>query len=134
MLRFVLLRHECPPSYEKPSHWDLMLEQGDSLATWELQKLPASWARLFETELAATSDSVPAIRLPDHRLAYLEFEGPLSGDRGEVHRCDGGAYEILSEQNDTLSVRLSGAILKGEAKLSCSSGHWQLQQLTEPSV
>ena len=36
-------------------------------------------------------DHVPAIPLPDHRSIYLEFEGPLSGDRGTVQQCDRGS-------------------------------------------
>ena len=43
MPRFVLLHHECPPGYVKPSHWDFMLEFGDVLWTWELRELPAGW-------------------------------------------------------------------------------------------
>ncbi len=127
MPRFVLLRHQCLPNYKKPSHWDLMLEQRESLATWELRELPASWARLLGVQQAATLDAVPAIHLPDHRIAYLEFEGPLSGDRGVVHQCDGGAYEILSQQQGALAFRLSGATLKGEAMLSRKEGDWQLR-------
>ena len=45
MPRFVLLRHECPPDWVKPSHWDLMLERGQVLETWQLIDLPASWAQ-----------------------------------------------------------------------------------------
>jgi len=127
MPRFVLLRHECPPDYEKPSHWDLMLEQGGSLATWELRELPASWARLLEVQQAAAVESVTAIRLPDHRLAYLDFAGPLSRARGEVRQCDSGAYELLKQQEDCLVFYLSGTILTGKAKLSRSANDWQLE-------
>jgi len=131
MPRFVLLRHECPPDYEKPSHWDLMLQQGDSLATWELRELPASWTRLLElqqvsVQQAATVKSVTAIRLPDHRLAYLDFAGPLSRDRGEVCRCDSGAYKILKQQENCLVFYLSGTILTGKVKLSRGANIWQL--------
>ena len=129
MPRFVLLRHECPPSYKKPSHWDLMLEQSDSLATWELRELPACWARLLDVRQASTSDTVSAVRLPDHRLAYLEFEGPLSGNRGEVHQCDRGAYRLLTKQEDTQVFRLIDATLTGEVKLSRHANNWQLEAL-----
>ena len=131
MPRFVLLRHECPPDYEKPSHWDLMLEQEGALATWELRELPASWARLLDIPQTAEVETVSAIRLPGHRLAYLDFEGPLSGDRGAVHRCDGGSYELLSQQEDVLAFCLSGATLSGEAKLSSNASDWQLKVLSQ---
>ena len=32
--------------------------------------------------------------LPDHRLAYLDYEGPISGDRGSVTRWDRGTYDV----------------------------------------
>jgi len=130
MPRFVLLRHQCPPDYEKPSHWDLMLEQGNSLATWELRELPASWARLLNLPQNATVETVATVRLPDHRLAYLEFEGPLSGNRGEVHPCDRGDYKLLTQQEEILVFRLFGATLTCEAKLSCLANDWQLEALS----
>lgn len=127
MPRFVLLRHECPPDYEKPSHWDLMLEQGDTLATWELRVLPTSWARLLDVRQDSTSETVAAIRLPDHRLAYLEIEGPLSENRGEVYQCDRGDYKLLKQREDILVLCLSGFTLTGEAKLSRCAIDWQLE-------
>lgn len=132
MPRFVLLRHQCLPNYVKPSHWDLMLEQGESLATWELRELPASWSRWLDIEQAATRETVSAIRLPDHRLAYLDYEGPLSEDRGEVQQADVGSYELLSQQEDSLDLSLRGTKIRGRAQLSLIAGGWQLKTQQEP--
>ena len=126
MPRFVLLRHECPPSFGKPSHWDLMFERGEVLETWQLTDLPASWARQLGLALSEASDVVPAIRLPDHRIAYLDYEGPLSGDRGSVHQCDGGSYELLAQQEDQEEFRLSGKALIGIAIISQAGANWHL--------
>lgn len=91
-------------------HWDLMLEQSGTLVTFELDRLP--WERgLFLTR-----------RLADHRLAYLDYEGHVSGNRGQVIRLDRGHYqEVLSDQgvhSDTVPegnfrflYRISGARL-----------------------
>src|SRR5882724_3306447 len=68
MPRFVILRHETPPGFARPAHWDFMLECGGVLRTWEMA---------------------------DHRLAYLEYEGEVPGGRGTVSRWDEGRYEIL---------------------------------------
>jgi hypothetical protein len=101
MPRFVLLYHECPPDYVRSSHWDLMLEAGDALRTWAVAKLPRDWRAAWErsAEIAADcpaladSNLVAAEQLGDHRLAYLQEEGPLSGNRGSVRRIDAGTYE-----------------------------------------
>lgn len=118
MPRFVLLRHDCPPHY-KPSHWDLMLEIGPVLATWELQRLPPVWACLFGgSDSAPESSPILATRLPDHRLAYLEYEGPLTGDRGKVERCASGTYSLqVSDSADRMLIELRGEGLEGVLEL-----------------
>ena len=70
MPRFVVLEHVRP----EDRHWDLMLESGDALATWALKHSPDS------------AQPIAAEQLPDHRLAYLDYEGPISGGRGAVTR------------------------------------------------
>ena len=94
MPRFVVLRHELPPDSPRGSHYDLMLEAGGVLQTWACEKLP----RLGQT--------VAAERLPDHRLAYLDYEGPVSG-RGDVTRVLSGEYESVTERADELQARLT---------------------------
>lgn len=124
MPRFVLLRHECPPDFGKPSHWDLMLQWGDVLRTWELRELPSQWASALQSE--ANNYNVEAIALPDHRLAYLDFEGPLSGNRGSVRQCDSGNYELLSDQQDRVEARLHGDRICGIMQLACVETRWRL--------
>ena len=51
-----------------------MLEAGDVLKTWALPQPPQPGVEMECTALA------------DHRLAYLDYEGPLSGNRGAVTR------------------------------------------------
>lgn len=115
MPRFVLLRHEVPAGAKKPSHWDWMLEWGSVLRTWELRELPAAWAEALELDSAATR--VVARPLADHRLAYLDYEGEVSGGRGTVSRCDFGTYE-LEESEEQLLVTLVGQRWQGRVRLS----------------
>jgi len=135
MPRFVLLRHECPPQFEKPSHWDFMLEWGAVLRTWELRELPRAWADLLgesSSSESSSSDSVNLIPLPDHRLAYLEYEGPLTGGRGSVERCDHGTYEILGESPDQVTVHLEGKFLSGPSRLRRGVEEvWVLDQIDD---
>ena len=101
MPRFVLLEHDYPSL-----HYDFMIEWGDVLRTWRLDRIPSEAA------------SIPAKMLPDHRSAYLDYEGPVSGDRGEVSRIDCGDYEILAESRTSLEVKLAGGQIIGTAILS----------------
>ena len=107
MARYVILFHECPSGYPRPTHWDLMLKVGGVLRTWALAQTPDS------------STKVDAEALPDHRLDYLQYEGTLSGDRGKVTRWDHGTFEFESETPDEVVVRLSGERLSGVARLKC---------------
>ena len=130
MPRFVLLRHERPTDFEEPSHWDLMLQQGDVLKTWELRTLPASWQAAMGTAAAETLSAVQTVsakQLPDHRLAYLDYEGPIRGNRGEVHRCDSGTYEILSQDESQLKISLTGTMISGFAKFQRDEHSWHMK-------
>jgi hypothetical protein len=78
-LRYVVLRHE---GVEEP-HYDLMFETspGSALVTWRSPRWP------IEVD-------TPLVRLKEHRREYLDYEGPVSGGRGEVRRIVGGYYRI----------------------------------------
>jgi hypothetical protein len=134
MPRFVLLYHDCPPHYERPSHWDLMLEAGGALRTWALRELPRDWLAAYRrtAELdpncppLAAESTVAAEPLGDHRLAYLELEGPLSGDRGAVKRIDAGALATHAESRDCWNLSLTGDLVRGEICLRAGSPAWSL--------
>ena len=102
MPRFVILRHECPPDLGKSSHWDLMFEEQGVLRTWSVFQLPCAAGPAVEAEL-----------LPAHRLAYLDLEGPLTGNRGRVDRVDAGQFEWLSDDARRVELRLAGAVFRG---------------------
>jgi len=74
--KFVILEHDHPFL-----HWDFLIEDGDGLASWRLLESPQSGKR------------VPASLLPVHRRHYLTWEGPVSGDRGNVRRIHSGELE-----------------------------------------
>jgi hypothetical protein len=119
MPRFVLLRHECPLGFVKSSHWDFMLEGDGVLMTWELRELPTAWG-------GAGGTIVNATRLLDHRLAYLDYEGPVSGDRGTVQRVASGTFELLSQNNQSIHAKLDSSTVRGTIKLNRTDDDWQL--------
>ena len=137
MPRFVLLYHKCPPGYERPFHWDLMLEANGTLRTWALARLPRDW-RAIQHRTAdadpncppiASDNSVGAEQLPDHRLDYLHQEGPLSNNRGHVSRIDAGTYVTETEAAARWEIHLTGGELCGKIALrqhSPGSAQWML--------
>ncbi len=124
--RFVLLRHECPAQFAKPSHWDFMLESDGVLMTWELRQLPSSWLVALQLKSADASPTASATRLADHRLAYLDYEGPISGNRGSVRRVDHGTYQVLQEDAGRLVVELEGSVLSGSVTLLQQGNSWEI--------
>lgn len=103
--RFVLLAHELPSSSDRRSHYDLMLEQAEDLFTLELLEPPSIGVPLRARELAP------------HRKAYLDYEGPISGDRGEVRRIDRGEFTVARWNEALIEVDLSGEGLRGRLTL-----------------
>lgn len=101
MPRYVILLHVLPPGHERATHYDLMLDAGESLRTWALAAPPSPGATLAATSLAA------------HRRDYLDYEGPVFGDRGTVTRWDAGEYALDSETADEIVVQLHGRRYSG---------------------
>lgn len=100
MPKFVILTHDHPTL-----HWDFMLETGETLRTWRLSAEPDS------------NETITAEPLPDHRREYLDYEGPVSKNRGEVKQWDQGDYETVEQRDDYIEVILTGNKLKGRAIL-----------------
>ena len=105
MPRCAVLIHDSP----RGLHYDLLLETGDVLRTWALPQAPDATAEMTREAL------------PDHRLHYLEYEGPVSDRRGTVTRWDTGTYELRRLDKDELTVELAGEKLAGQALLKRSA-------------
>ncbi len=106
MPRFVLLKHAFPDDCPRATHWDLMLESDCTLRTWALEDEPS------------TGVETSAMRLADHRLAYLDYEGEVSGGRGTVTRVDQGSFAVIQEDAGSLQVALYGERLLGTVTLT----------------
>jgi hypothetical protein len=112
MPRFVILEHDPP----RGKHYDFMLEFGDVLKTWSLPNPPVVG---FEQH---------AEILPDHRIAYLDYEGPISNNRGTVKPWDKGTYRLIEQTEEKILVELAGEKVHGRAKLVTAEtpGQWKL--------
>ena len=60
---------------------------------------------------------LPARPLPDHRLIYFDYEGPISGDRGAVVAWDRGSFHIARWSESEVEVEFFGERLRGRAIL-----------------
>lgn len=96
MPRYVILEHDHPSL-----HWDLMLESGEVLRTWRLTAPPEP------------GKAVAATATFDHRRVYLDYEGPISGNRGQVGRWDHGTFTWQASEEDRLELELKGIRLRG---------------------
>lgn len=101
MPRYVILEHDAP----RGLHWDLLLETAGLLSAWAIQCPPDE------------PGEHPAEKLPDHRRLYLEYEGPISGNRGTVRRWDWGEYRIRRRGEDLLEFSVRGERWRGSVRL-----------------
>ena len=88
-----------------------MLESDGALNTWSLLKLPQCWG-------GAGTEPIMVTQLPDHRLAYLNYEGEVSGDRGSVYRVAQGRYESVSRAPNRLKIAAQSGSLEGTWELT----------------
>lgn len=98
-VRYVVLLH----TDDRGTHYDLMIDQEGGLATWKCQRPPEQSG---EKGQACT-------RIGDHRRAYLDYEGPISGGRGSVTRHDAGVCRLRLQEESLWKVEFRGDLLRG---------------------
>jgi hypothetical protein len=114
--RFVVHEHTVAPG---DVHFDLMIEDGDVLVTFQLDGAPAIGAR--------------GRRSFDHRVRYLDYEGELTQDRGSVEIWDRGELvDVRGEPRaNRYRVRFSGERLVGLYELTCGEAGVTLSRVAE---
>jgi hypothetical protein len=88
-LHYVLLRHDGVPS----PHFDLLIDisPGAPLLAFRCDDWPPT---------------SPIARQPDHRRIYLDYEGPISNNRGQVRQAAQGTLIILEFSPSRLKIQL----------------------------
>ena len=106
--RFAVLRHEGVPS----PHFDFLvdLDGVSPLATWRSN----AWPIVAPLTL---------LRRPDHRRIYLDYEGPISGNRGQVTRVDAGECRLVQLSVDHWQLAMPGALMLDLRRLDAD--RWQ---------
>ena len=87
------------------THWDLLLQQSTGedqqstekgLLTFEVPVPPESWNQQTAVQ-----------KLPDHRLIYLDYQGPISKNRGSVTRVLEGTFHWRIKTETQLEIEIA---------------------------
>ncbi len=111
--QFVILEH----TKNRQVHWDFMTEKGETLETWRLDLPP---------------DKLPgcnynAVKIFDHPLKFLSYEGPVNQGAGTVKPVESGTYILLEESHNSKRLELKGKILKCQCTLTqIESDRWEI--------
>jgi bifunctional non-homologous end joining protein LigD len=113
-LRFVIQRHNRDG--ELP-HWDLMLENGTVLETYRVSLPPEDWC----------DKPAEAVRIFDHPLKFLSYEGSVNKGKGRVEIADCGTYRLLEKNETQQRISFAGNLLKGEYRFCLiEGGRWEV--------
>ena len=94
-----------------------MLERDDCLWTWQLPWLPRE----------PSDFPLMAVRIQDHRKAYLSYEGDVREDQGQVARVEEGTLRYDLARARRIEVTLNGQRLAGRFVLTlCGSNTWNI--------
>lgn len=118
---FVILEHDWPML-----HWDMLIDLDACqarVATWSINQLPTDFAY-----------SGWAIKLTDHRRIYLNYEGPISGNRGKVERIYSGSFQLMNEEQSEPSREIKLNINATSFKLPMIRGELKLSRTAMPSI
>jgi bifunctional non-homologous end joining protein LigD len=107
--KFVIQRHErqnepLRQAQGKAIHWDLMLESGDILETYRIDLEPEQWGR----------EPIKAVKIFDHPVKFLTYQGSVNKGKGSVSIADYGIYRVIKRLEDRLGLDLTGNVLKGK--------------------
>lgn len=90
-MRFTILQHTGIPS----PHFDLLIETD-----------PEALLLTFRIEHWPITSPADVVRQQDHRRIYLDYEGPISRNRGHVRRVASGQYSNAVLTSSAVDITL----------------------------
>jgi hypothetical protein len=113
--KFVVQKHQ---KESEPTHWDLMLESGDFLETYRLALPPEKWGK----------EAIEMVKIFDHPLKFLSYEGRVNKGKGQVEIADFGTYCQIEKNETQQQLSFAGNMLRGEFQLCLiESDRWKLR-------
>lgn len=119
-MRYVILRH-----ITSHDHYDFMFEKESFLITFSMES--------YLIDDFFQGKEVAIHQIADHRLLYLDYEGPINGNRGSVVRVDSGHYFELHHKKATVEYSIEGTKLAGTLEIN-NIDEIQLRMRYKPSV
>lgn len=93
-----------------------MLQRGNVLATYRLELPPEQ----------IMQKSCKAVKITDHPIKFLAYEGKVNKGMGSVEIVDSGLYKILNESDARLELNFEGNIINGKFAITRIEGdNWQ---------
>ena len=101
-------------------HWDLMFETGTVLETYRLDLPPEK----------LISQVNIAIKIFDHPLKFLTYQGSVNKGLGTIEIADVGTYTPLAVNSNQQELLLQGKILKGKFRLTLiEKDKWEFKKI-----
>jgi len=124
---FVILHHTGLASRDRGDHWDWLIRFPDYFLAELGARMQASQGDQFPGLLTFASETPPFDwslgshfwRLAPHRNQYLDYQGPVSGGRGQVRREALGELEWIFLSDFQLRFRLLRLEWMGESLADC---------------
>jgi hypothetical protein len=93
-----------------------MLETGSALETYRLTLPPEK----------LVGQTCPAVRICDHPLKFLTYQGPVNNAAAQVQIADSGTFKILSDDQKHKMLQFKGRFLKDTFSLThIAEDQWQ---------
>jgi len=111
--KFVIQKH----SRGKDIHWDLMLEVADVLETYRLPVPPEK----------ISNQAIEVVKIFDHPLKFLTYEGSVNKGAGSVKIADTGTYQTITQNGINIELQFAGKILHGNFILTLiEKDRWEI--------
>ena len=115
--KFVVQKHSRK---SEPAHWDLMLEQNGILETYRLAEPPEKWGQ----------KAVEAVKIFDHPIKFLSYEGSVNKGKGRVEIADCGTYHLIEKDKTQKQISFAGKLLRAEYRLCLiEDNKWELSTI-----
>ena len=103
-------------------HYDFLIKKNDILQCWQFSSI----ANIEIGELIFCK------KIFDHRLKYLNYQGPISNNRGKVQIIQNGFLEIIIQEDNLVRFRIDSELLNGNFEIrKIQSEAWEFKKLSD---